>query len=94
MVATFIREASIEAALRTETQRLGAYCLKITAGGGWPDRIILWPGGCVSLVELKRPRGGGLSARQAALHEQLRQNGFPVSVIATYADIQDFLLLA
>lgn len=59
-------EKSIENVLREEVERQGGMCLKWTCPGhrGVPDRMILFPGGIIAFVELKRPgakvKAGGL----------------------------------
>lgn len=60
------REASIEDALRDRVNDLGGVCIKLSPVGlrGVPDRLIVLPGPRVIFVELKRPKGGVISALQ------------------------------
>ena len=59
-------EKSIENILRKAVEDEGGVCLKWTCPGhrGVPDRMILFPGGIIAFVELKRPgakvKAGGL----------------------------------
>ena len=59
-------EKSIENVLRQAVEAEGGVCLKWVCPGhrGVPDRMILFPGGVIAFVELKRPgakvKAGGL----------------------------------
>lgn len=59
-------EKTIENQLRKWTEEAGGLCLKWVCPGhkGVPDRMILFPGGVIAFVELKRPgakvQAGGL----------------------------------
>lgn len=61
-----MREKTVEAALRKAVEDEGGLCLKWVCPGhtGVPDRMILFPGGVIAFVELKRPgakvKAGGL----------------------------------
>lgn len=71
-------EKEIEAKLVKVVKRHGGLCLKWVCPGwaGVPDRIVLLPGGKVIFVELKRPKGGVISARQKWWADKLRVLGF------------------
>lgn len=79
-------EKSIENVLREEVERQGGMCLKWTCPGhrGVPDRMILFPGGIIAFVELKRPgakvKAGGL---QEWWREKIQSFGFPCYEIST-----------
>ena len=71
-------ERDIERKLNEAVKRRGGLCLKWVCPGwvGVPDRIVLMPGGRVYFVELKRPKGGKVSAMQVWWHQQLEALGF------------------
>ena len=79
-------EKSIENILREEVERQGGMCLKWTCPGhrGVPDRMILFPGGIIAFVELKRPgakvKAGGL---QEWWREKIQSFGFRCSEVST-----------
>lgn len=52
-----VRETTIESYLLDLVRRLGGLCIKLSApsDAGWPDRLIVLPGGLVGVLELKRP---------------------------------------
>lgn len=51
-----IYESDIEQKLVTGIEALGGVCIK-HGQDGWPDRIVVLPGGQLVWVELKRPDG-------------------------------------
>lgn len=57
----------------------GARRKRLGALAGWPDMGVFWQRR-VALLELKRERGGVLSAAQKLLHPRLQGTGFPVAV--------------
>lgn len=73
-------EKSIENVLRKAVEAEGGLCLKWVCPGhrGVPDRMILFPGGIIAFVELKRPgakvKAGGL---QEWWREKIQSFGFP-----------------
>lgn len=73
-------EKSIENILRQAVEAEGGMCLKWVCPGhkGVPDRMILFPGGIIAFVELKRP---GAKVKAGGLQEWWRQRlvelGFP-----------------
>lgn len=79
-------EKSIENILRKAVEDEGGVCLKWTCPGhrGVPDRMILFPGGIIAFVELKRP---GAKVKAGGLQEWWRQRlvelGFPCYEIST-----------
>jgi hypothetical protein len=88
-----IRERVIEAELVKRVQALDGICEKVRVVGkrGWPDRLCILPGGIVLLVELKRPRGGRLSAHQQQYRDRLAALGIVVAVIKDSEDIDRLL---
>ena len=79
-------EKSIENVLRQAVEAEGGVCLKWVCPGhrGVPDRMILFPGGIIAFVELKRPgakvKAGGL---QEWWRDRLWEFGFPCYEIST-----------
>lgn len=65
-------EKSIENILRQAVEAEGGMCLKWVCPGhkGVPDRMILFPGGIIAFVELKRP---GAKVKAGGLQEWWRQ---------------------
>ena len=65
-------EKSIENVLRKAVEDEGGVCLKWTCPGhrGVHDRMILFPGGIIAFVELKRP---GAKVKAGGLQEWWRQ---------------------
>lgn len=87
-----MREKTVEERLREEVARIGgkAYKLESTGNAGMPDRMVCLPGGRVIFIELKRPKGGRLSALQKAKHRELRRLGFDVRVVNTTEQVKAF----
>ena len=87
-----IREREIEAFLRKMVIKQGGLCLKFVspAWEGAPDRIILFPGGKIFFVEVKRP-GERPRPLQLKRHEELRKLGFSVYVIDGKEQVRDLI---
>ena len=87
-------EKSIENILRKAVEDEGGVCLKWTCPGhrGVPDRMILFPGGIIAFVELKRPgakvKAGGL---QEWWRQRLAEFGFRCYEISTVKQIQQLV---
>ena len=86
-----VRENAVEAALRDAVESVGGECVKLSPGGGWPDRVVLWPDGSTCLVELKRPRGGIVSPRQMSIKSKLKGMGHHVHIITTKEAAREFV---
>lgn len=87
-------EKSIENILCKAMEDEGGVCLKWTCPGhrGVPDRMILFPGGIIAFVELKRP---GAKVKAGGLQEWWRQRlvelGFPCYEISTVKQVQQLV---
>ena len=81
-------EKQIERALVRQVTKSGGLCLKWVSPGwdGVPDRICLFDDGKIGFVEVKS-RGQKPRRLQIVRHEQLRQLGFKVFVLANPDDI-------
>ena len=87
-------ELFIEQKLVARVKREGGLCPKFVSPGsdGWPDRIVLMPGGKLAFVELKAT-GQKPRPLQLQRHAQLRDLGFSVFVIDDPAQIPEMLAL-
>lgn len=56
---------------------------------GTPDRLVLWPGGWVEFVELKKT-GGVVSPAQHEQIARLRALGFTVSVLTGRTEVEEW----
>lgn len=88
-----MREATIETKLRQKVEGAGGFCLKYPGNlfAGFPDRILLLPGGRVLFVELKAP-GKKPGKLQEFVHSKLRRLGFVVLVIDTVEGVEALAL--
>lgn len=85
-----MREVNVERHLQRECKRLGGVALKLTARG-WPDRLVVLPGGRVVFVELKRQDGGKFEPLQNLYLTFLGRIGFDARVIRTRAEVDALL---
>ena len=87
-----VSEKAIEAYLVRRVKDLGGVCLKYSNPGvvGYPDRVLLFPGGFVVWVELKS-KGKRPNKVQQLRHEQLRRLGHNVAVVESKQQV-DILL--
>lgn len=86
-------EKKIEKYLVMKIEALGGLCVKFAPlfFAGFPDRIVLLPGGRCVFVELKAP-GKKPSALQLRVHGVLTRLGFRVDVLDSKEMVDDFLL--
>ena len=85
-------EKNIERHLTEEVKKAGGLCLKFSSmtETGYPDRVLLFPGGLMAFVELKST-GKKPTKLQEIRHVQLREMGFPVYVIDHLDRVADML---
>jgi Holliday junction resolvase len=77
-----VLEKSIEASFVRKIKARGWLSIKLDASrltNGWPDRLVLLPGGVHVFIELKTPKGK-VTPLQAHKHQQLREFGHTVFV--------------
>jgi len=88
-----VRESAVEQELAARVRDRGGRCEKVTVLGsrGFFDRLILLPGGRVIFAELKRPRGGRLSAHQKMYRDEYVALGAAVVLIKNTKDIDALL---
>jgi len=80
-------ESSVEQELVAAADAAGGIAVKLNLRGrrGWPDRLVLLPGGVAFFVELKRP-GEQAQPLQRHVHNRIRRLGFVVIVVDSVAD--------
>jgi len=85
-------EKYLESQLTKKVAELGGKALKFYSQIeiGYPDRLVLMPGGQATWVEMKT-KGDKPRRIQQIRHEQLRSLGFEVFVIDTPDKIQEFI---
>ena len=85
-------EKTLEAWLVRLVRKNGGRAYKFTSPGtrSVPDRLVLFPGGVLLFMELKR-RGRKATPKQAVEHRYLRELGFAVFVCDSKASIIDAL---
>jgi hypothetical protein len=81
MKSTKPKESSIEKAFVRKLKELGVESLKLELqhNAGWPDRLVLIPGGRPIFIELKRP-GENLRALQVERISFLKSIGYDARV--------------
>lgn len=86
-------ENEVESYLRRKVEKAGGLCVKFIPdfARGFPDRIVLLPGGVLVWVETKRPQGGVLSPVQKVQHVLLRRLGQRVEVVWTKDQADDLV---
>lgn len=85
-------EKYFEKRLRDELAKAGIPCLKYfnPHETGYPDRIVLLPGGHVVWVELKST-GMAPTRMQLYRHAELRRQGHSVDVVSTSEELEAFV---
>lgn len=89
-----VNEKLIEKKLKEAVRRLGGKALKFSSPyeTGYPDRIVLMPGGGVYWAELKTT-GKKATGKQLLKQSELRALGFVSEVIDSEASLKNFLEL-
>lgn len=92
MLGKTLLEADVEKHFRKRSKLNRIWAVKIFPfnSKGFPDRLCLGENRLVFFVELKRPTGGKLSARQDIIHKLLKQFGFKVYVLTTKEEVNSF----
>lgn len=86
-----VTEDSVEEYLYSEVSDLGGVAVKMMYLPGWPDRLVLIPGGRVAFAELKRPHGGRDEPLQPRVQRMLVRLGFRVAKLKTKREVDAFL---
>ena len=83
-----MREKAIEQQLVRAAKAASGIALKLVCPGfdGVPDRLVLFPGGRLCFVEVKRP-GAKPRPLQVARHRMLQEMGFLVFVLEDLSQI-------
>ena len=85
------RESAVERYLVKEVEQRGGRVIKLVTRAGIPDRQILWPGGKALFVELKKPSGGVVSARQVSELNTLEALGFTALFATNKQEIDELI---
>ena len=87
---SLVLEKDIEKYLTTQVKKFSGLCYKwqSTITGG-PDRIVIL-NQKILFVELKA-ENGKLSPRQVVVFDELGEAGFPVHIIRSKEDVDDFI---
>lgn len=87
-----VSEYTIEDYLVKRVKELGGLALKAAIPGHrFLDRLVILPGGRTVYAELKRPKGGRLSAHQEEMLRRLRELGHEAWVMRTKEDVDHLL---
>jgi len=88
-----VRESTVEAYLHSRVKALGGTTFKLAPTTvGMPDRMVILPGGVISLVELKTETGR-LSTVQKLLHGRLAELGVQVYTLYGKLDVDDWIMV-
>lgn len=86
-----MREREIEQKLKKETEKHSGMCFKfLSSVSGVPDRLLLFPGGFLIFVELKR-EGEKPRKLQMVMIRKIRELGFDVRVVDSEQGIQELM---
>lgn len=83
-----MRESALEQLFSRQVREAGGIAIKLMPTvAGVPDRLVLWPGGRVNLVELKTDTGA-VSAIQKLWHHRAEELGHHVTVLHGAAEVR------
>ena len=82
-------ESKVEKHLVEGAANRGGMCIKLDASvyAGIPDRLLVLPGVQPRFVEVKRPKGGRVSARQDAWRVRLNTMSQDYSLLSTIEEV-------
>ena len=88
-----MKERDLQRKIREHFIGQGCIVLKLTTlgrygSGGWPDLLVLQPGGHALFIEVKQPKGA-LTALQKRRLDQLKAFGFKVFVMRSMEDLEE-----
>jgi hypothetical protein len=85
-------ESRLQRKMMKAAEARGCRAVKMHVEGraGWPDLLVICPGGRVGFVEVKTPTGR-LSPMQGRVIGQLEDLGVPVTVARSVAEFEAFL---
>lgn len=84
------REVTVEQYLVRRVKSLGGECRKHTGQRAWLDRIVLFKGGVIGFVEVKR-KGEKAKAHQKREMQRLRHLGFQAYVVDSKESVDRML---
>ena len=88
---TATAESRLEKMLHDGVRRAGGMSFKMApTTAGLPDRMVLWPGGRIELVELKTTKGR-MRRIQEIWHYRMAKLGTEVLVLHGDSDVQAYL---
>jgi hypothetical protein len=86
-----VKETAVEKRLVQRANKAGGMCWKIMpVVAGYPDRLVLLPGGRLFLVETKAP-DGALRAKQKYFIARCAAIGIEVAVLYTTRQVDDWI---
>ena len=89
--SSIVPESHLEKMLNDGGRRAGGMSFKMApTTSGLPDRMVLWPGGRIELVELKTEKGKTRRI-QEIWHYRMAELGTEVIVVRGISGVQDYL---
>lgn len=85
-----MKETAVEKRLIKRVKDAGGVCMKVMpVVAGYPDRLVLLPGGRLYLIETKAPNGR-LRPMQEVFISRAEKIGVPVAVLYTTAMVNEW----